>query len=99
MNFFGYVLLGLIILICLRIYQESDLFNLKCIISDVDGKKYCVRDRRKLELAANLLAKVNINLQKLVASVKQKYPDRSNVQRLVAGYNPKKIVVDIYKKN
>lgn len=91
-NILGYILLGLTILICLRIYQESDLFNLKCIISDVDGKRYCVRERRKLELAANLLAKVNVNLQKLVNSVKEKYPDRSNVQRLVAGYNPKKIV-------
>ena len=46
-----------VLIICLKIYNESDAFNLKCIISDVDGNKYCVRERSKLELAANLLAK------------------------------------------
>ena len=29
----------------IEIYSESDAFNLKCIISDVDGERYCVRER------------------------------------------------------
>ena len=42
-NLFGYILIFFIIYVCLKIYQESDSFNLKCIVSDVDGNKYCVR--------------------------------------------------------
>tara|TARA_B100000674_G_C37603589_1_gene806485 strand:- start:53 stop:565 length:513 start_codon:yes stop_codon:yes gene_type:complete len=67
------------------------MFQLKCIISDVDGNKYCVRERDKLELVADLLAKVTINMKKLVAHMKDEYPGRKNVQRLVNNFNPKKI--------
>lgn len=90
-NIFCYIVIGVILLLCLRIYYESDAFNLKCIISSVDGNKYCVRDRAKLELAADLLAKVTQKCKLLVEYVKQKYPDDPRVKRLVAGFNPKKI--------
>ena len=55
---FFYILIAVVLLLCLRIYYESDAYNLKCIIASKDGNKYCVRDRQKLELAANLLATV-----------------------------------------
>tara|TARA_B100000989_G_scaffold287280_1_gene256767 strand:- start:1368 stop:1895 length:528 start_codon:yes stop_codon:yes gene_type:complete len=71
--------------------MDSDSFNLRCIISDVNGNKYCVRDRSKLEFAADRLAKINNKMNKLVAHVGKKYPTEENVKRLVAGYNPKKI--------
>ena len=76
---------------CFFIYHKSDYSNLKCIISDVDGKKYCVRERRKLELAADLLANTNKHMKELVHHCQEKYPDQENVKRLVSGYNPKKI--------
>ena len=88
----GCVLIGVIILICIRAYKESDYMNLKCIISHVDGKTYCVRDRSKLNQAADRLANVNDTLIKLVKHCEKTYPDRSNVQRLVAGFNPRKIM-------
>ena len=44
----------------LKIYSESDYFNLKCIISDVDGKKYCVRERKNINL--NPYASLNSGL-------------------------------------
>ena len=65
----GYVLIAFTLLICIKIYMESDTFHLKCIISDVDGHKYCVRERAKLELAADLLAKVTERMSKLVKVV------------------------------
>ena len=90
-NLLGYALIFLVVVICVRIYRESDTFNLKCIVSTVDGEKYCVRERAKLELAADRLATVNQKMAKLVAHCKAKYPTRENVTRLVKGYNPKKI--------
>jgi len=90
-NILGYALIILMLVVIIRIYQESDYLNLKCIISNKDGKKYCVRERHKLELAADLLATINERMESLVEHVKSKYPDRENVNRLVKGYNPKKI--------
>ena len=90
-NAFGYVMIAFVVAIGLKIYFESDAFNLKCIVSDVDGNKYCVRERAKLELAADLLARVTNKLKQLVKAVGKKYPERENVKRLVKGFNPKKI--------
>ena len=91
-NVFGYIMMGFILIICIKIYQESDSFQLKCIVSDVDGNKYCVRERNKITQVADLLARVTHKLKELVRHMKQKYPDRANVNRLVKGFKPKKIV-------
>jgi hypothetical protein len=86
-----YIIIGFVIFICLKIYSESDAYNLKCIISDVDGQRYCVREREKLQLASDLLAEVTKRCKDLVAYVAKKYPDNEDVQRLVQKFNPTKI--------
>ncbi len=91
MNYLGYAFIALLLIVSIRIYQDSDTFNLKCIISDVDGKKYCVRERSKLVLAADRLATVNTKMSKLVDHCNKTFPARENVKRLKKGYNPKKI--------
>ena len=88
---FFYILIAVVLLLCLRIYYESDAYNLKCIIASKDGNKYCVRDRQKLELAANLLATVTEKCKKIVKYMKEKHPDDERTKRLVKGFNPKKI--------
>ena len=91
-NFFGFFVLLFIIAFILKIYFESEMFNLKCIISDEDGNTYCVRETPKLELVADLLARVTQKLVKLVKYMEEKYPSRENVKRLAKNFNPKKIV-------
>ena len=91
LSIFGIIIIIFVVIIILKIYNESDMFQLKCIISDVDGNKYCVRERAKLELVADLLARVTNNMKSLVAHMKEKYPNRENVKRLVGNFNPKKI--------
>jgi len=86
-----YIIIAFVIIIGLKIYSESDAYNLKCIISDVDGKRYCVRERLKMELAANLLASVTQKLKDLVIYCAKKFPDNENVQRMVQKFNPTKI--------
>ena len=90
-NILGYTIIFFVLVITYRIYKESDYFHLKCIISDVDGNKYCVRERNKLKLAADKLANVNVKLKQLVKHVGKKYPDRENCKRLASKFNPKKI--------
>ena len=87
----GYILILFIVGVMLKIYFESDAFNLKCIVSDVDGKKYCVRERAKMELAADLLASTTNKMRKLVKYVGEKYPSRGNVKLLVNNFNPQKV--------
>jgi len=91
MNLLGYIFIIFIIILCLRIYYESDYFQLKCIIAGVDGNRYCVRDRNKVKPAANLLATVTTKCKNLVDYLNEKYPNDPKVQRLVKGFNPKKI--------
>jgi hypothetical protein len=90
-SWFFYIFLAFILLFCLKIYYESDAYNLKCIIASKDGNRYCVREREKLELAANLLATVTEKCKQMVAFMKNKYPDDERVKRLVEGFNPTKI--------
>lgn len=86
-----YIFLFIILLILLYIYNQSDAFDLKCIIASNDGNKYCVRERNKMELAANLLADVSQKMKDIVAYMKQKYPEDIRVKRLIKGFNPTKI--------
>lgn len=89
---FGYGIVLFILAACYYVYNYSlDGFQLKCIVSTVDGNKYCVREREKLQAAADLLATVTEKCKNLVEYVGNKYPDQENVKRLVKGYNPNKI--------
>ena len=86
-----YIMIGFIVCVILKIYMDSDAFNLKCIISNVDGNTYCVRERNKIQMVADLLAKVTQKMKQLVKHMKEKYPTRENVKLLVENFNPKKI--------
>ena len=90
-SIFFYTFVVFILLFCLKIYYESDAFQLKCIIANKDGNTYCVREREKLELAANLLAEVTQKMKDMVAYMKQNQSDDPRTKRLVDGFNPKKV--------
>lgn len=90
-SIFFYAIVGFVIIVCLKTYYESETHNLKCIISDVDGERYCVRERAKLTMAADLLAKTTQKCKELVLYCAKKHPDNEDVQRLVQKFNPTKI--------
>lgn len=86
-----FIMVAFIVFIILKIFYESDAYNLKCILSNVDGQTYCVRDRKHLQPAADLLAKVTVKCKELVDYVGKKYTNNEDVKRLVENFNPKKI--------
>ena len=86
-----YVIVGFVLLVCLKVYYDSENFSLKCIISSVDGNKYCVRDKILSQDAADLLAKVTVKCKELVVYVGEKHPNNPDIKRLVENFNPKKI--------
>lgn len=71
--------------------NNRDVFELKCILSTVDGNKYCVRDTTRKQETANLLAEATDRMSQLVDHLQKKYPDRPEVKRLAKGFNPDKI--------
>jgi len=90
-NMYGFIIILFILLIALKMYTDSDEFNLRCIVSTVDGKKYCVRERNQIQKASNLLARTTEKLGYLVENVGQRYPERDNVKKLVQNFNPSTI--------
>jgi hypothetical protein len=90
----AYIVIGIIIGVCIFIYLSNieGFDGLKCIIASEDGNTYCVRDRKQLDKAANLLAAVTEKCKHLVRYTQDNYADKDNVKRLVAGFNPKKVM-------
>ena len=87
-----YVIIGFVLVGCVYYYFKEETFQLKCIVSTIDGNKYCVREREKTQQAADLLAKITNKCKQLVEYVGKKYPEREEVKRLVAGFNPQKVM-------
>jgi hypothetical protein len=90
-SWFFYIFVFFILFLCLRVYLDSDAYNLKCIIASKDGNRYCVREREKLELAANLLATVTQKMKDMVKYLKETHPEDPRVIKLVAGFNPQQV--------
>lgn len=88
---FAFVLSIFILLVSVKMFLDSDFFNLRCVVSSVDGNKYCVREREKLTLVVDLFARTSRKMTKLVEHLNRKYPSNDNVKRLVQKFNPKKI--------
>jgi len=88
-----YLIIGIFIGICIYIYlTRMEGFDLKCIVSRVDGNEYCVRERDRVDEAADLLATVTEKCKNLVEYVNTKYPDKEFTKKLVGGFNPKKVM-------
>ena len=73
-------------------YFDTGSWQLKCIVSSKDGNKYCVRERGKIQEAADLLASVTMKCKDLVIYIQKKHPENECVQRLVKGFNPQKVM-------
>lgn len=91
-DIFIYILIIGILGICVYMYFDSDAFQLKCIVSSVDGNKYCVREREKVQEAADMLAKITVKCKALVDFTNEHHGDKENVKRLVGGYNPQRVM-------
>ena len=91
-NILAYILALFVIGLSLKIYLESDAFNLKCIISDLDGNKYCVRERKRINEAADILATVMNKCEKLIEYLVDKYPNDERVKRLHQKFDKTKCV-------
>lgn len=92
MNWLFFSLFLFTLLVIYNVYQNSEMMQLTCIKSEVDGNKYCVRERNRIEESADMLARVTQKLKKLVNYVAGKFPNRENVKRMKENFRPQKIM-------
>jgi hypothetical protein len=90
--FIQMIIIGILVVAAYMYLANKDTLDLKCVISTVDGNKYCVRDRTQVNRAADLLASVTDKCKDLVDYLYKKYPTKDNVLRLHEGFNPKQIM-------
>jgi len=91
-SLFIWMMVAFVLFICYKLYYDSDMFQLTCIVSTVDGDKYCVRERENLQPAVDLLAQTSAKMVDLVNFLKVDDPDDERVKRLVKNFNSSKIV-------
>lgn len=91
-DYIVYAIILLVLGFCVYVYFQDGDFQLKCIVSTVDGNKYCVREREKVQEAADLLAKVCQKCKSLVEYCRETHPENPIVKRLVSGFNPTKFM-------
>ena len=86
------MVIAMLVVAATYMFFTSDYYNLKCVIAHKDGKTYCVRDTRNLKESAELLAEAVGRMTEMVAHMKEKYPNDERVKRLVANFNPGRVV-------
>ena len=91
-DYIVYAIVFVVIGVCVYIYFQDETFQLKCIVSTVDGNKYCVREREKLQDAADLLAKTSKKCENLVKYCVDNHAEHPCVKRLKSGFNPQKFM-------
>ena len=87
-----YVLSAFVILLIILLIIQNYRRNVVYVISNIDKQKYLVYNLKYKELAANTLAYVRNNLQKLCNVLEKKYPKDERVIRMVSKFNPEAIV-------
>ena len=88
----GGMLALLVLASAYNMYTDSDERPLRCIISSKDGNRYCVRERAKLELAADRLAEVRARLDATVDHIRRNAQGEEGMRRICDRYKPNKIM-------
>lgn len=84
----------IIILSVILAYLVWDTYftqEVEYVVSTVDNKEYLVRSLPDKQEAANLLAKIRSNLEKLVYSLKETYPDKEATKNIAKNFHSDKI--------
>lgn len=81
-----FVLVVIILSYLRQVYNEVEYVR-----SDVDGREYLMRHLPDRKQAADLLARVNKKLNKLVQHIAAKFPDNPAAVQLYNNYNPDSI--------
>ena len=91
MNELVVIFIVFVVVVSFFMHYEERFSDLTYVVSELDNKEYLVRNREDSKLAANLLAQIKSNLEKLVKYLKNNENGDERVQRLVEKFNPENI--------
>lgn len=80
-----------VIIIILFLYIKSYYAEVTYVKSKIDNRNYLVRKLPDSQQAADFLASISVDLQKLVKYLVATYPDNDNIKRLYKNFNPDNI--------
>ena len=69
-------------------YIKEQFTEVSRVRSTVDNNEYLVRNEKDNKEAANLLAKINIKLLKLIDVLKKEHPEDERTKRVIKNYDP-----------
>lgn len=81
------VVIIFIFIVLTLFYIQKKYLEVEYVVSSIDGKKYLVKNVENKEEAANMLARLNIKITKLLQHVEKQKPDNNDIKRLVSNYN------------
>lgn len=80
-----------IVVVMIFMYIKNFYAEVVYVLSKVDGRKYLVRKLPDREKAADMLANINTDLQRLVKHLVAKYPENEAIELLFKNFNPDNI--------
>lgn len=87
MNLIDIIIIVLIVFFT-SFYIKEQFVEVGYVMSNIDNKKYLVRNEDDNKEAANLLANINIKLLKLIDILKKDYADDERTKRVIKNYDP-----------
>ncbi len=84
------ILIIIIVIVCLSYYVDETFINseVTMVVSNIDGRRYIVRNLPDKQQAADMLARLNESAFKIIKHLQEKYPNDERVQLLQQNFDP-----------
>jgi hypothetical protein len=86
MNKIEIIVIFVIVIITL-FYIQKKYMEVEYVISDIDNVRYLVQNKEDKDKAANMLAKLNKKIKKLLKHLEKKDPNNEDIKRLLSNYS------------
>lgn len=90
MNKIEGIVLSIIVVISI-FYIQKKYLEVSYVTSSVDNKKYLVKNSEGKQTAADILARLNIKIERLIHHLRKTYPDDEDILRLHTNYKRENI--------
>lgn len=93
------IFISIVFVVIIVFYIQTQVVEVEYVVSNVDGRRYLVKNLPDKKKAADMLARVNKKLQKIISVMVKKYPSDPDVLRLKSNYNPESLSEGTDKSN
>lgn len=85
------ILVIIIMLILVVFYVNNQNFEVEYVISNVDSRRYLVKNLPDKKKAANMLGRLNQRLVRLIKKMSVRFPNDESVKRLKKNFRPENV--------